>query len=97
MSLLVAKIVLSGLVIDWRLAGAPTSLSPLLVNATIEGVVLLPSELGITFATLFSITATHELVVPKSIPTIWDEVLRSEKKDFSLFTNIIYNYGFIRY
>jgi hypothetical protein len=40
------------------------------VKATMEGVVLLPSALGITTASLPSITATQELVVPKSIPII---------------------------
>lgn len=81
-----------------RLAGAPTNLSPSLVNATTDGVVLTPSEFSITykhsmnwspqqtttiiaknrkifkaiylltFACLPSITATHEFVVPRSIP-----------------------------
>jgi len=41
------------------------------VNATIEGVVRCPSELGITIGSLPSITATHEFVVPKSIPIIF--------------------------
>jgi hypothetical protein len=36
----------------------------------IDGVVLFPSELGITTASLPSITDTHEFVVPKSIPII---------------------------
>lgn len=53
-----------------RLAGAPTNLSPDLVKATTDGVVLLPYALGKTLATLFSITATQELVVPRSIPII---------------------------
>jgi hypothetical protein len=35
-----------------------------------EGVVLLPSLLGITTGSLPSMTATHEFVVPKSIPII---------------------------
>jgi hypothetical protein len=35
-----------------------------------EGVVRAPSLFSITFATPFSNTATHELVVPKSIPII---------------------------
>lgn len=39
-----------------------------LVNATVEGVVLLPSAFSITLATLPSMTATHEFVVPRSIP-----------------------------
>ena len=40
-------------------------------NATTEGVVLLPSLFGITTGSLPSITLTHELVVPKSIPIIF--------------------------
>ena len=38
------------------------------VKATIEGVVRLPSLLGITTGSPPSITATHELVVPRSMP-----------------------------
>ena len=54
------------------LAGSPTFLSPLpsSKNATIDGVVLLPSLFGITTGSFPSITDTHELVVPKSIPII---------------------------
>jgi hypothetical protein len=36
----------------------------------IDGVVLFPSELGITTASFPSITETQEFVVPKSIPII---------------------------
>jgi hypothetical protein len=36
----------------------------------IDGVVLFPSALGITTASLPSITETQEFVVPKSIPII---------------------------
>jgi hypothetical protein len=60
--------VLAELVTAWRFAGIPTNLSPSLVKATIEGVVLEPSEFSITLACLPSMTATHELVVPKSMP-----------------------------
>src|SRR4051794_9376596 len=63
-----AKIVRSGLVTAWRLAGWPTSRSPSSVKATIEGVVRMPSAFSMTFGVLPSITATHELVVPRSIP-----------------------------
>src|SRR5690625_7193897 len=62
--------VFSGFVIDWRLAGAPTSLSPSVVNATTEGVVLPPSEFCITIGSLPSMTETQEFVVPNSIPII---------------------------
>src|SRR5213082_2982034 len=65
---LTAKNVLVGLVTAWRLAGWPTRRSPSSVNATIEGVVRMPSAFSITFGVLPSITATHELVVPRSIP-----------------------------
>ena len=43
-----------------------------LINATTEGVVRPPSLLVITVGLPPSITATHELVVPKSIPIIFD-------------------------
>jgi membrane fusion protein, multidrug efflux system len=56
----------------WRLAGSPTFLSPFSVNATMDGVVRRPSLLlGITTGSLPSITATQELVVPRSIPIIF--------------------------
>jgi len=38
------------------------------VNATIDGVVLDPSAFSMTFAFFPSMTATHEFVVPKSMP-----------------------------
>ncbi len=65
---LMAKSVFSGLVTAWRLAGWPTRRSPLSLKATIEGVVRAPSAFSMTFASFPSITATQELVVPKSIP-----------------------------
>src|SRR6516165_581417 len=68
MSRLMAKSVFIGLVTACRLAGSPTSRSPSSVNATIEGVVLDPSAFSSTFGLLPSMTATHELVVPRSIP-----------------------------
>ncbi|MDR1944841.1 MAG: hypothetical protein LBQ59_01825, partial [Candidatus Peribacteria bacterium] len=43
--------------------------------ATILGVVLFHSALGITFASHHSIKATQELVVPKSIQIIFHIVL----------------------
>src|SRR5688572_31605021 len=54
----------------WRLAGTPTRRSPLRVKATTDGSSRGPSEVGITVGSPPSITATTELVVPKSIPTI---------------------------
>jgi hypothetical protein len=68
MKRLMEKMVLAELVIAWRLAGCPTNRSPVLVKATTEGVTRLPSALGITLGSFPSITAIHELVVPKSIP-----------------------------
>ena len=66
---LMLRKVRSGLVIAWRLATSPTNTSPAFENATTEGVVREPSELGITTASPASKTATTELVVPRSIPT----------------------------
>src|SRR5260370_5109576 len=65
---LIAKNVFSGLVTAWRFAAWPTRRSPDSVNATIEGVVRAPSVFSMTLALAPSITATHELVVPRSIP-----------------------------
>ncbi len=44
MKRLTEKMVFCGLVIAWRFAAWPTTRSPLLVNATTEGVVRAPSE-----------------------------------------------------
>src|SRR6185437_3685717 len=71
MNRLIEYTVFSGLVIAWRLATCPTSRSPVLVNATTDGVVRPPSSLGITLGSPPSITATQELVVPRSIPIIF--------------------------
>src|SRR6185503_12456547 len=65
---LTAKIVLSGLVTAWRLAGWPIRRSPSLVKATTDGVVRAPSAFSITLGFPPSITATQLLVVPRSIP-----------------------------
>src|SRR6266849_6816917 len=69
--------VLSGLVTAWRFAGWPTSRSPSSVKATIEGVVRMPSAFSMTFGVLPSMTATHELVVPRSMPMTLPMVLTS--------------------
>ena len=59
----------SGLVMAWRLATSPTSTSPVFENATTDGVVRAPSELGMTTGSPASKTETTEFVVPRSIPT----------------------------
>src|SRR5690606_19963925 len=59
----------SGFIMAWRLAACPTRRLPsFLLKATTEGVVLDPSALGMTTGSPPSITATTELVVPRSMP-----------------------------
>src|SRR5512144_894908 len=70
MNRLIEKMVCLGFVTAWRFATWPTSRSPSLVNATTEGVVRPPSALGMTTGSPPSMTATTELVVPRSIPMI---------------------------
>ena len=74
-SRLMEEIVRSGLVMAWRLATWPTIRSPVLEKATTDGVVRLPSALAITTASPPSMTATQELVVPKSIPITLDMMI----------------------
>src|ERR1700720_1233937 len=71
MNRLIDEIVFSGLTAACRRARFPTSRSPDLVNATTEGVVREPSEFGITTGSPPSMTAMTELVVPRSIPTVF--------------------------
>src|SRR3954463_5977185 len=71
-SRLTDRIVRSALVIAWRLATSPTSTSPVLENATTEGVVRPPSALGMTAGSPASSTETTEFVVPRSMPTALD-------------------------
>ena len=66
------------LVTACRLAAMPTRRSPAFVKATTEGVVRPPSVLGITTERPFSIKATQELVVPRSIPISLDIGFSSE-------------------
>ena len=68
---LTANRVLRGLVTAWRLAEAPTKISPSSWYAMMEGVVRAPSAFSITLVVLPSMMATHELVVPKSMPIIF--------------------------
>ena len=60
--------VLVGFVTAWRLADWPTRTWSSLLNATIDGVVRSPSLFSMTLGTPPSMTATQELVVPRSIP-----------------------------
>src|SRR5436853_6799820 len=60
--------VFSGLVTAWRFAGWPTRRSPSSVKATIDGVVRAPSAFSMTLGVAPSMTATQELVVPRSMP-----------------------------
>jgi len=62
--------VFSGFVTACLLAADPTNLSPSLVKAITDGVVLTPYEFSITLGVWPYINATHEFVVPKSIPMI---------------------------
>ena len=71
-SRLMEEMVRSGFVMAWRFATWPTMRSPVLEKATTEGVVRLPSALAMTTASPPSMTATQELVVPKSIPITLD-------------------------
>src|SRR3954467_11044662 len=69
MKRLIEKTVFCGFVTAWRLAGVPTRRWPSLVNATTDGVVRPPSAFGITVGSPPSMTAMHEFVVPRSIPS----------------------------
>ncbi len=71
---MIEKIVFFGFVTCWCFAGCPTRRSPLSVNPTTEGVIRLPVLLIRTFACPPSMTATQELVVPRSMPMILDIV-----------------------
>src|SRR5262245_59932853 len=68
MNRLIENTVFSGFVTAWRLATWPTRISPSLVKATTEGVRRLPSWFEMTTGLPPSITATTELVVPRSMP-----------------------------
>ncbi len=70
MKRLIEKIVFSGFITAWRLATVPTRRSPPSVKATTDGVVRPPSEFSSTVGSPPSRMATHELVVPRSIPIV---------------------------
>jgi hypothetical protein len=66
------------------LAASPTKRSPDFANATTEGVMRLPSEFSNTNGSPPSITAMQELVVPKSIPSIFAIKFSCLKNSFSI-------------
>ena len=66
---LTERMVRSTLVTACRLAISPTRTSPLLENATTDGVVRPPSAFAMIVGSPPSRTATAELVVPRSMPT----------------------------
>ena len=70
MKRLIENTVFSGLVTACRFATCPTSRSPDFVKPTTDGVSRPPSELVMTTGSPPSMTATTELVVPRSIPMI---------------------------
>src|SRR5215203_5079478 len=70
MKRLIEKIVFSGFITACRLATVPTRRSPESVKATTDGVVRPPSAFSRTVGSPPSSTATHELVVPRSIPIV---------------------------
>ena len=70
MSRFTANRVLLGFVTAWRFADWPTSTSESEPNATMEGVVRSPSLFSMTRGLVPSMTATHEFVVPRSIPMV---------------------------
>ena len=68
MNRLIENTVFSGFVTACRLATWPTSRSPSFAIATTDGVIRAPSWLTMTAGWPPSMTATTELVVPRSIP-----------------------------
>ncbi|VUT26219.1 MAG: hypothetical protein MOIL_01448 [Candidatus Methanolliviera sp. GoM_oil] len=82
--------VFSGFKTACLLARGPTSLSPVFLNPTTDGVVLPPSALMIIAGFPPSITATAEFVVPRSIPTL----LAIQKPPFLNLEEHFKNLGF---
>src|SRR5438309_5318899 len=84
--------VFSGFTAACLRASVPTSLSLVLVNATTEGVVREPSAFGMTTGSPPSMTAITELVVPRSIPTVFgicDSSTRHDGRVFQLSTSVL--------
>src|SRR6266446_10937674 len=76
------KMVLVAFVTACRLAACPTRRSPVLLKATMEGVVRAPSEFSTTTGSPPSMTDMQELVVPRSMPRILAMVCRSLLVDY---------------
>src|SRR5450759_2022195 len=79
-----------------RLATCPTRRSPVFLNPTTEGVVRPPSSLAITLGSPPSMTATTELVVPRSMPIIFPMgacllLLKSFKTLYFSLPLLVYN------
>src|SRR5438093_974383 len=81
MKRLIEKTVFCGLVTAWRFATWPTRRSPSFVNPTTDGVTRPPSALGMTTGSPPSITATTELVVPRSIQMIFSAMTTTRKHE----------------
>jgi hypothetical protein len=75
MKRLIEDTVFSGFMTAWRFAVTPTRRSPFGLNATTLGIVRVPSAVEITTGSPPSMTATTELVVPRSIPTVFGKLL----------------------
>ena len=84
MKRLMENTVFSGFVTACRLATWPTSRSPVFVKATTDGVSRPPSGLVMTTGSPPSMTATTELVVPRSMPMIL--LIESSVSGTGLFT-----------
>src|SRR5438105_15077870 len=86
MNRLIEYTVFSGLTAACRRASWPTRRSPDFVKATTDGVVRPPSAFGMTTGSPASMTAITELVVPRSMPTVFAifrllEYLRAPARD----------------
>ena len=72
-------------VIACRFAACPTSRSPVFVNPTTDGVVRPPSAFAMTTGSPPCMIATHELVVPKSIPITFSAAIVETSYEFKIF------------
>ena len=88
-NLFVANTVFYEFVTACLLAAEPTNLYPSFVKAITEGVVLIPYVFSMTLGVCPSINATHELVVPRSIPMIVSPPFLVEKALIRLVLKIV--------